>query len=402
MKYVLIIGDGVADFPVDALNGKTPLEVARIPNINAIAKAGKSGRFRSIPKTLKPGSDVAAMSILGYDPAGMPGRGALEAASLGIELSESQVAFRCNLVTVDETSMCDYSAGHVSTREAGIFMSMLNERLAPQGARFHAGVSYRNIFVASEEVLGISVDGPVPATTPPHDIMTKPYAEHFPSGQGSEFLIELMKKSRELLKDHEINHVRIDLRENPANMIWLWGAGRKPRIRSFQSRFGVQSAIISAVDLLKGIAVLVGMDVINVPGATGYYDTNYDGKAGYCMDALKTRDLVIVHIEAPDEASHNGDLNQKIQSIQSIDEKIVGPVYEHLKSEYGDDYRIMFLSDHYTSVVKRTHEREPVPVVIAGSGVEHDGVQAYSEEYAVQGGFGLLEGEQLMNAFIKR
>jgi len=311
MKYVVIVGDGMADFPISELNNKTPLEIARTPHFDTIAKIGCGGLARNVPKGMDPASDVANLSILGYDPKECySGRGPLEAIDMGIELQPNQVAFRCNFVTISDGMMADYSAGHISNEEGTVLIDLLNKELGADSVQFYQGMNYRNIVVIDEAKLE---DGSGTLhCVPPHDITGKPINANIPRGKGSEFLIGLMEKAANILGTCEINKVRIDHGENPANMIWLWGYGKTPQMVSFQERFGVRGAVISAVKLLKGIGKALKMDVIDVPGATGYYDTNYKGKAEHCLKALSEGcDYVFVHIEAPDEAGHNGDLHKK-------------------------------------------------------------------------------------------
>ena len=381
MKIAILVGDGMSDYPVRVLGDKTPLQVAKIPHINAIAKAGMIGLVRTVPRGMKPASDIANLSILGYDPKTYyTGRGPLEAANIGVEIAEDEIAFRCNLVTVNNDIMVDYSAGHITDKEAGLLMEFLNEKLGSAKVRFYHGKSYRNLVVIKTRSRSEAADLMKTECTPPHDITGKKFSRHTPKGKGSAVLNGLMRESRALLEKHEINKVRIDLKENPANMIWLWGQGTNPNMPSFKGMFGLDGSVISAVDLVNGIGKLVGLDLISVPGATGYYDTNYQGKGEYAVRSLKEKDFVFVHVEAPDEAGHNGDLREKIKAIESFDRHVVGAVWRFLKD--SDDFRVMVLSDHATPVAVRTHVSDPAPFVMAGKGIGHNGFAAYNESNA--------------------
>ncbi|OGW84599.1 MAG: cofactor-independent phosphoglycerate mutase [Omnitrophica bacterium RIFCSPLOWO2_01_FULL_45_10] len=400
MKYAILVGDGMSDYPIKELEGKTPLEVAKIPNLNEIVKRGRIGLVKTVPTGMKPASDIANLSILGYDPKKYyTGRGPLEAANVGIELAEDEVAFRCNLVTINNDIMADYSAGHISEKEAKILIESLNGKLGSDRIRFYHGKSYRNLMIVkakSREEVGELMKI---ACTPPHDISEQSISKSRPEGAGSEKLMELMTRSKELLEKHEINKVRLDLKENPANMIWLWGQGTNPNMPSFKGLFGLEGAVISAVDLVNGIGKLIGLELIKVPGATGYYDTNYRGKGEYAVNALKEKDFLFVHVEAPDEAGHNGDMRAKITAIENFDKFVVGAVWRHLKET--KEYRLMVLSDHATPVSVRTHVKDPAPFVMAGSGLEHNGFEAFNEANAASSKVKFKSGAALTEAFIK-
>ena len=394
MKFCVIIPDGMADYKLEKLSGRTPLEVARTPNMDNISSNGIMGVANTVPKNFKPGSDVACLSVLGYNPAEYyTGRAPLESASLGIELGENDWAVRCNLITANEGILEDFSAGHVSDEEAKLIMSMLNERFADKDVKFYAGKSYRNIMVYSGDVT-LEAD-----CTPPHDIIGKPITKNLPKGNGSEILFELMRDSFHLLENHEVNKVRLDLGENPANMIWLWGQGKRPSLTPFKELYGISGAVITGVDLLRGLATYIGWNIIEVPGATAYLDTDYDAKAKYAIEALETHDMVLVHIEAPDEAGHEGNTHEKIRAIENIDRKIVGPVLEAL--EKYDDFRILVLPDHYTSIIKRTHTSDPVPFAIYGTGCDNKSNLEFTESNAGETGLKVKQGYQLMSQFIK-
>jgi len=395
MKYIFIVPDGAADYPSEILGGKTALEAADKPFMDSLARKGSLGRVKTVPSGFIPASDVANLSLLGYEPEKYYcGRGPLEAANLGIDLKEGDLAFRCNLVTESEGKLLDYSAGHISDREAKILMEYVNKNLGTDEIQFFPGKSYRHLMVYrngakfSLDKLNFSA---------PHDIMGRPVKKYLPSGKDSERIITLMNRSKEILKDHEINKVRIDLGENPANMIWLWGAGRKPLIPAFKEKFGLSGAVISAVDLINGIGKIIGLKVVKVEGANGYYDTNYKGKAEAAIEALETCDFVFIHVEATDEAGHNNDLRMKITCIERIDKLVVGTIIEKMK---GKDYRIIISPDHPTPVVKRTHTDEPVPFVLAGSGINAQNFSSYSETEAANSSLYFSSGIELMNYFL--
>lgn len=392
----------MADYPQETLSGKTPLEAAKTPGMDFIAEHGKVGIVQTIPDGFTPGSDVANLNLLGYDPHKyFTGRAPLEAVNIGVELGEDDWAFRCNLVTVNDDVLVDFTAGHISTKEAGALISLLNDKLVEaycntplhESIKFYTGTSYRHLMVYHGE---IKTDA---KCTPPHDIVGQLIKKNLPRGSGSEMLIELMTQSRTLLDGHEINKVRVDLKENPANMIWLWGQGQRPSMPAFRQKYGFSGAVITAVDLIKGIARLIGWDVIDVPGATGYIDTDYAAKGKYAIEALKNHDVVLVHVEAPDEASHEGRLREKILAIQDIDEKIISPI---LKA--GKDFnslRVMVLPDHYTPVEKKTHTSEPVPFAIGGDGVNKDLCLTFTEATAQHSKLFVKHGHELMEYFLK-
>ena len=402
MKYIVLVGDGMVDRPVEELSGRTPLEVAKTPNMNFIAEKGRVGLTSMIPARMAPASDVANLSILGYNPRKYyTGRGPLEAANIGIDMKDDEVAFRCNLVTVSEDRIVDYSAGHISNEEARSVIDELNARMATDNIRFYAGVSYRHLVIFKckdkEELKGLVKL----KCTPPHDIIGRKMKGHLPKkGTHAEVVKKLMDESREILKDHEVNRVRLDLKENPANMIWLWGQGTRPSMPKFSERFKVEGSIISAVDLIKGIGRTIGLRVVDVPGATGYYDTNYSGKAEYALESLKDRDFVFVHVEAPDEAGHNGDLREKIASIEKFDKFVVGGVLERFKSS-KQEFRIVVLSDHATPLSLRTHSRDPVCFAMYGTDIEQDGIMYFNEKEARSTKFHIDKGYELMEFFIR-
>jgi len=379
MKYCIIVPDGMADYGIESLGGKTPLEVARTVHMDELARRGRVGLIKTVPDGCPPGSDVANLALFGYDPRSCyTGRGPLEAANLGIEMGPADWAFRCNLITVTDGILQDYSAGHISTDEAHALIESLNRHLSNDHVTFYGGVSYRHLMMVRG---GYEFDL---ATVPPHDVMGEPCAEHMPTGKGSEFVRELMEASRTFMGDHPVNTRREAGGQSPANKIWLWGEGKRPAIKGYGERFGLTGSVISAVDLVNGIGVVLGLKRRRVPGATGYYDTDYEGKGRAAIEELAERDFVYVHIEAPDEASHNGHLEEKIRAIERIDSLIVGPVAEFLSAR---EHRILVAPDHYTPIVKRTHAAEPVPFVLAGTGVEADEAHVFCESTCAGSGF---------------
>lgn len=362
MKYIILIGDGMADNPIDEFGKKTVLEYAKTPNLDSLAGSGRFGLFKTVPDGFPPGSDVANLSILGYDPKRYyTGRAPLEAASIGVALEQSDVAFRCNLVNITQKNgkdvMDDYSAGHISTDEARDIIASLDTALSGRGVRFHTGTSYRHLMVWKDAPSGVrSVK-----TTPPHDISDKEVSPYLPKGDGADMLNALISASRPVLKDHPVNKKRQAANKKPATSIWLWGQGARPSMPTLKERFGVDGSIISAVDLMKGIGIYAGLEVIKVPGATGYIDTNYRGKAEYALDSLERKDFVCVHVEAPDEAGHNGNLKDKLRAIEDFDGEVVGRVMAGA-GKLGD-YTIAALCDHPTPIALKTHTSDPVPFV---------------------------------------
>lgn len=379
MKYIILLGDGMADEPIASLGGKTPLEVAMTPNMDRLAAAGQVGLAATVPEGLHPGSDVANLSVFGYNPADCyTGRSPLEAVSMGVELAPEDVAFRLNFVWLEahygKLYMGDFSAGHITTAEAAQLIATLQEELGGGPFNFYPGVSYRHLLVWNNGKDQLRF-------TPPHDISSYSIEDHLPQGEGAAELIELTNSAQMLLQNHPINLQRVENGELPANSIWLWGHGRKPQIETYRQRYGLTGAVISAVDLIKGIGINAGLDVIEVPGATGYVDTNYRGKGEYAVAALKERDFIYVHVEAPDEAAHGGLLQEKIAAIESFDREVVGTIIEHL-AEIGD-CRILVLPDHPTPVEKKTHTADPVPYLLFDSRrASASGVSGYTEAEA--------------------
>lgn len=396
MKYLLVVGDGMSDYPVKALDGKTPLQVADKPNMDAIAARGRSGLLKTIPDDMESGSDIANLTILGYDPKKFyTGRGPLEAANRGISLDKNDIAFRCNLITEEDGVLVDYSAGHITDGEAAELMKTVKDKLGKPGEiDFYTGVSYRHLLILrnseySDEVL----------CTPPHDVVGSEISKVLPKAKKSEaestaaLLHKMILDSKRILEDHPINARRKAVGEGFGNMIWPWGQGKKPSMPTLQELYGISGAVISAVDLINGMGIYAGMDVIKVPGATGYYDTNYEGKAYHALKALETHDLVFIHVEATDEAGHSGDCEQKIKSIEDLDKRLIGKLLDGLKKQ---EYAIAVLPDHATPVGIKTHAKDPVPFTICSPRIKPDEVKHFDEASAKKGGFGLLEGEELM------
>ncbi|MFH1772153.1 MAG: cofactor-independent phosphoglycerate mutase [Candidatus Omnitrophota bacterium] len=396
MKYILIVPDGAADYPIEALGGKTPLEAADTPFMDSLAREGILGRVKTVPEGFTPASDIANLSLLGYDPKiYYSGRGPLEAENIGVKLNEGDCAFRCNLITESEDRLIDYSAGHIPNRESHILMDIINRELKNEKIEFYPGTSYRNLMVYRG---GSRMSFDKLKYFAPHDIMGKSIKRHLPSGNNSELVIDLMLKSKSILANHEVNKVRVDLGENPANMIWLWGCGAKVNMPSFEEMFGLRGAVISAVDLIKGIGKTIGFNVIDVPGANGYYDTNYKGKASAALRALEDVDFVFLHIEATDEAGHNNDLRMKMACLERIDKLLVGTI---VKKNKAKGLRILITPDHPTPISKRTHTREPVPFLIWGKGIEAGGFSGYSEFQANTSSLYFDSGSELLDYFLK-
>ncbi len=396
MKYLLIIGDGMADYPIPELNWKTPLEVAPTPNMDMLAQQkGVLGMAKIIPRFVTPASDTAFLSIMGFNPRDHhPGRGPLEAINLGIDLKENEVAFRVNLVTIDDGKMADYSAGHIKTEEAAELLAFLQREIGLEGITFYPGKSYRNLMVLKEPVF----DWRKLVTVPPHDIQGKPVADFLPRGEGEIFINSLIKRSARLLTNHPINKTRIDLGENPANSIWPWGQGGKALLPLFRKRFGMEGVVVSAVDIVKGIGMAAGLEIVNVPGATGYLDTNYEGKVCAAIEALNRVDFAILHIEAPDETSHMGDVKLKIKAISDFDRRVVGPAVTALREAYPES-RVMITADHITSLRHKTHTPDPVPFLLFGTGVKGKGAPSFCEKQAAASRLYLKEGWKILNLF---
>ncbi len=394
MKYAIILPDGAADEPVPALDGRTPLDAAQIPNIDWIAENGRQGLVRTVPDGMTPGSEVATLSLLGYDPQRCPfGRAPLEAAARDIRCGTNDLIFRCNLVTIVDGRMADFAAGHIGQVEASALIDHLNAQFGDATLRFHAGVSYRNLMTLAGAG-GLDVRCALP-----HSIPDEPVAKHAPCGPGAERIVAVERRAAELLRDHEINQVRRDLGENPANAIWLWGQGVPCVFEPFAQRFGLRGAVVAAVDLIRGIAVSLGLDVLDVPGATGYLDTNYRGKGEAAVRALDDHDLVVVHIEAPDEAGHSGNASAKVAALEHIDQWIVAPLLNHLHGL--PEWRILIAPDHPTPVAKRVHTSDPPPFCMAGTNVSPGHGIPFSEANAAAAGLCVDPGYELIEYFLR-
>lgn len=404
-KYIIIVGDGMADYPIKDHQGRTPLMIANTPWMDWLARRGEIGLVQTIPEGFNPGSEIANLSIFGYDPVQCyTGRGPLEAASLGITLHPNDLAFRCNLVTLryqnSKIIMEDFSAGHISDEEARRIIEDLNQLLGSEKIQFFPGISYRHLMVLREGVSTFRGLDEVPFP-PPHDILCQEISLHLPKRNPSvDKILELMEMSQRFLKDHPVNLHRQSRGLRPANSIWLWGQGRSPRIMTLRERFGIEGYVISAVPLIKGIGRLAGLEVLEVPHITGFLDTNYEGKATYALNGLRKKDLVYLHVEAPDEAGHMGELHLKIKAIEDFDEKVVGTVLKGL----GDfeHYRIMLLPDHPTPLSIRTHTADPVPFVIYSSEhkEEKDVKGSFDEVYAQRSGLFIKKGYELIERFL--
>lgn len=397
-KYVIVIPDGAADEAFEGLGGKTALQAARIPEMDRVASDGIVGRSRNVPDRFLPASDVATLSLFGYDPERYyTGRAPLEAAAMGIELGPDDWAIRCNLMHVAEGRLTDFTAGHISSEEGRELISALGAELSRPGIEFHPGVSYRNLMIYRGNP-GDRPFGDETVTDPPHDHPDQPAAEHLPRGPGSELLRDLMARATPLLADHPVNRARIAAGKKPANAIWLWGQGRAPAVPRFVEVHGLKGAIISAVDLVRGVGVLAGWTRIEVPGATGYLDTNYAGKGEAAIRALEDFDIVCVHVEAPDEASHEGRADAKVEAIERIDQDIVGPVRRAL--EKHDRWRMVISPDHSTLLRTRAHDRAPVAWAMAGTGLPASGA-SYDEASARGAGRPSFDqGYRLMQSFL--
>lgn len=402
MKYVVVLCDGMADYPVPALGGKTPMMCAKKPNIDALANKGEVGLVRTVAKGLKPGSDVANMSVLGFDPKlYYTGRSPLEAASIGVQLKDTDVTLRTNLVTLsdadnyEDKTMVDYCAGDISTAEAAEIMQDVERHFGNDRFTFYAGVSYRHCLVWANGTTDLG------DMTPPHDISGRVVGEYLSKSENAKELIAMMKESYDFLMEHPVNKKRIAEGKRPANSIWLWGEGKKPMLPSFYDTFGKKGAIISAVDLLKGIAKCADMEAPEVDGATGYIDTNFEGKAKAAVEALKNGcDFAYIHLEAPDECGHRNEPENKVKAIEMIDSRVLPIVLDGL-SKIGEDYKIMVLPDHPTPIVTQTHASDPVPYVIYHKNNEKSGVPTVNEETAKATSVFLENGPDIMKKFLE-
>ncbi len=398
MKYIVLLCDGMADLPVEELGGETPMEKANKPFMDGLSKKGMLGLVKTVNDNLKPGSDVANLSVLGYDPAvSYSGRSPLEAGSIGIDMKPTDISLRCNLVTLSDEAdytdktMIDYCADDISTEDAAVLIKYIDEKLGKAPFKFYNGVSYRHCLIWDNGTLDLG------ELTPPHDITGQPVKKYLGVNENGKPLLDMMKQSYELLKNHPLNLERIKNNRRPANSIWLWGEGYRKELVAFKEKFGLKGAMISAVDLLKGIGKFTGMEVINVEGATGYLDTNFSGKGMAAVNALKSGlDLVYIHVEAPDECGHRNEIEGKVKAIELIDEKILGPILEAMKDE---EIKVLICPDHPTPLALRTHTNAPVPFLIYDSTVEVMGCDTFTEKTAEQTGNYIAEGHTLMERF---
>lgn len=389
MKYLILVPDGAGDEEIAMLGNKTPLQAANISHMNELARKGMVGLVRTIPPGIAPGSDAANLSVMGYDPAVYhTGRSPLEAVSMGISMSDTDVAFRTNLVTLtgegayEDLTITDHSAGDITSEEAKILVEYVNEKLGTDRLQFYPGVSYRHAMIVKDGSTDYDL-------TPPHDVLTKRVGDHLPKGEGSEFITKMMKESYRLLSDHPVNRDRVGRGQNPANSIWIWGQGKKPNLSSFYDKYGVTGTAISAVDLIKGIALCAGLNSVDVEGATGTLHTNFTGKAQAAIaEYKKDRDFVYMHLEAPDECSHQGDLEGKVKALELIDEKVLKPILDYLKTS-GEDFKVLVVPDHKTPLSIRTHSATPVPYVLYDSGreAEPDLERGFHEKAGEKGRF---------------
>ena len=392
-KYVIVVPDGAADQPLAMFSGKTIFEVAEKPNIDSISMTGRQGLCQTVPPALQPGSDVAMMAVLGYDPVKYyTGRAPIEAVAQNINVTENDWIFRCNLVTTADGNMVDHSSGHVSSEEGKKFIEELNKEFSSDHVRFYPGVGYRHLMIVH------GYDFSDLKLQPPHDHIGKKVIDLLPKGKNAKFLIELIKKSEILFKNHQINLARRDLKKNEASSIWLWGHGKKAMMEPFEKKYGLKGAAITAVDLVKGLAYLIGFDFIKVEGATGYFDTNYHAKGLAAIEALKKYDIVLVHVEATDEAGHAGDANIKKKALEEIDKHIVGPIMAELQKYKS--WRILVMPDHPTPVSTRGHTNDPIPFALAGEGINHNVHLPLGETNAAKTGILFNNGYELMRFFL--
>lgn len=399
MKFLILVGDGMADFPLDDLDGRTPLEVAATPAMDRAVSCGFTGQYCPIPEAMPPGSAIGNLSLFGYDPhETFTGRAPLEAASRGITLEDDDVAFRINLVTLADGIMASFTAGHITTDEARPLVDAVGEALSELPLSVYPGVSYRHLLILPRQDV---TPGDLVQTrcTPPHDISDQPVAPHLPDGPAALLLLDLMERSQRALADHPLNRERIASGKQPATSIWPWGQGCRAQMQTYPERFGLTGAVISAVDLVKGIGICAGLEAIDVPGATGYLDTNYAGKVDAALGALEQGDFAYVHVEAPDEAGHEGRIDLKVQAIEDFDRQVVAPCLERLNAD--PSLRILIAPDHVTSIASKTHAGGPVPFIVCGAGVVADESTEYSERAAAATGLCIEAGHVLTPAVLQ-
>lgn len=401
MKTIIVLGDGMADEPIEKLGGKTPLQYADTPNMDYLAANGVTGRLKTVADGFHPGSEVANMSVLGYDlPTVYEGRGVLEAASMGVQLAPDEIAMRCNLVCIEKDILKNHSAGHITTQEADELIKFLNKQLGTENIHFYTGVSYRNLLVIKGGNKHLKC-------TPPHDVPLQPFRplliqpEVQEAEETAKLLNELILKSQEILESHPVNRKRIAAGKDPANSIWPWSPGNRPAMKTMKEMYGIDGAVISAVDLIRGIGVYAGLDVIHVDGATGLYDTNYEGKAAAAIKALKEKDFVYLHVEASDEAGHEGDVELKIKTIENLDKRTIQPIIQET-SQWDEPVSIAVLPDHPTPCAIRTHTNEPVPFLIYRKGITPDPVTRFDEFAVKNGRFGILEKDEFIRILLGR
>ncbi len=399
MKFVILHGDGMGDWPIESLGNRTPLEAASTPNLDRLARLGDLGLLHTIPEGLPPGSDVGSLTLFGFNPRDYyTGRSPIEAASMGIALGDADVAFRCNLVNIDYESadpvMVDFTAGHITTEEASELIAAVQQALGGEGIEFHPGVSYRHCMVWRNGVQDMT-------TVPPHDISDKAITAHLPAGNGADRLNSLMERSREVLAAHPVNKARVEKGMKPATQIWLWGQGLRPRVQTYGEKFGLSGVVVSAVDLVKGLGVLCGLDVPEVEGATGWVDTNCENKVAAALAGLEKHDFAYIHLEAPDEAGHQGDAAKKVHAIEMFDQRIVGPVFEALE-KMGEPYRVLISPDHPTPVATKTHTSEAVPFIFFDSErhTADRGSRRYTENDAKAAGLEVRDGYTVWNDIV--
>lgn len=410
MKYLIVVPDGSADNPIDSLGGKTPLEAAELPCMDSLASRGEIGSARTVPEGISPGSDSANLSVMGYDPRRyLTGRSPLEAASIGLEMTDSDISFRANLITIDPDGaeeyedfiVRDHAAGDITTEEAAELVEALNDKLAEDGLYIHLGTGYRQCMIVDRSHPNGHTEY---KCVPPHDILDKRAGEYLPKGKGADHLISMMKESYEILKDHPVNKARIARGLNPANSLWIWGQGTRPQLPDFNEKYGVDGAVISAVDLIKGIALFAGLEVLKVDGIDGTKHTNFSGKADAAIEAYKNgKNFIYMHIEGTDECSHQGDLAGKIKCAEDIDSKVVKPIYEYLR-ESGDDFKILVIPDHRTPLAIRTHSSDPVPFLIYDSRKETspDRRKQFNERAAMESDNYYEDGFTLADYFFEK